>query len=48
MKPPLRFGTVPWTYTENAISKHFPDMHLYMKQHNKPDVIDGVNAVKRG
>jgi len=48
MKPPLRFGTVPWTYTENAISKHFPDMHLYMKQYNKPNVVDGVNAVKKG
>ena len=48
MKPPLKFGTVPWTYTENALQKHYPDMHLHMKQFNKADVVDGINAVKRG
>ncbi|XP_023326378.1 glutamate receptor ionotropic, NMDA 2B isoform X2 [Eurytemora carolleeae] len=48
MKPPLRFGTVPWTYTENAIRRHFPNMHMYMKAFNKENVMEGVEAVKKG
>ena len=48
MKPPLKFGTVPWTYSDNALRKHFPNMHLHMKQYNEQNVVDGVNAVKRG
>ena len=48
LKPPLKFGTVPWTYTEEVIRKKFPDMHLYMKQYNREGVMDGINSVKRG
>jgi len=48
LKPALKFGTVPWTYSENAIKKHFPNMHLHMKTFNELNVLDGVNAVKRG
>ena len=48
MKPPLKFGTVPWTYTEEVIRKKFPDMYLYMKQYSRRGVMDGINAVKRG
>ena len=48
MKPALKFGTVPWTYSDNALRKHFPNMHLHMKQYNEQNVVDGVNAVKRG
>ena len=48
LKPPLKFGTVPWTYTENAVKKHFPNMHLYMKEFMKMNVTEGVNAVKSG
>ena len=44
----MMFGTVPWTYTENALQKHYSDMHLHMKKFNKMNVVDGVNAVKRG
>ena len=47
-KPPLRFGTVPWTNTEEVIRKKFPDMHLHMKPHNRSNVMDGLSAVKRG
>ena len=48
LKPPLKFGTVPWTYTDNALRKHYPSMHLHMKQYNERDVREGVNSVKRG
>ena len=48
MKPALKFGTVPWTYSDNALRKPFPNMHLHMKQYNEQNVVDGVNAVKRG
>ena len=47
-KPPLRFGTVPWTNTEEVIRKKFPDMHLHMKFYNRSNVMDGLSAVKRG
>ena len=47
-KPPLVFGTVPWTYTEGAIKKSFPNMYDYIKRHNKSDAEAGINAVKRG
>ena len=40
LKPPLEFGTVPWTYTDNALRKHFPNMHLHMKQYNTDNVIE--------
>eukprot|EP00093_Oithona_nana_P005243 05243.XXX_109830_119428_1 [CDS] Oithona nana genome sequencing. len=47
-KPPLRFGTVPWTNTEEVIRKLWPDMHMYMKPYNRSNVMDGISAVKRG
>ena len=48
MKPPLVYGTVPWTYTEGAIKKSFPQMYEYIKWYNKTDAMEGINAVKRG
>ena len=48
MKPPLKFGTVPWTYTEGALRKHFPQMHEYMRPFNADRVEDGIAKVKRG
>ena len=48
MKPPLVYGTVPWTYTEGAIKKSFPQMYEYIKWYNKSNAMEGVNAVKRG
>ena len=47
-KPPLIFGTVPWTYTEGAIKKSYPEMYDYIKWHNKSNAMEGINAVKRG
>ncbi len=46
-KPPLRFGTVPYTYTSGALQKHFPNMHQYMKQFNVKDVQEGIAKVKK-
>ena len=48
MKPALRFGTVPWTYSENAIRKHFPEMYQHMKSYQQLDVMEAAQAVKRG
>ena len=48
MKPPLKFGTVPFTYTENAIRKYFPEMHNYMRKYNKLSLEEGILAVKKG
>ena len=47
-KPPIKFGTIPWTHSESTIAKHFEDMHAYMKHFNKTTVIDGINAVING
>ena len=48
LKPALKFGTVPWTHTEEVLRKKFPDMYLYMKQYNKSNVMEGISSVKRG
>ena len=48
VKPPLRFGTVPWTHTEEVIRKKFPDMHFHMRPFSKMNVLEGISAVKRG
>ncbi|XP_059095158.1 glutamate receptor ionotropic, NMDA 2B-like isoform X1 [Tigriopus californicus] len=48
VKPPLRFGTVPWTYTEHALAVHFPSMHSHMKQFNTFDAASGIDRVKKG
>ena len=48
VKPPLRFGTIPYTYTEDALRKHFPLMHEHMRQHNVQSVWDGISKIKWG
>jgi hypothetical protein len=48
LKPPLRFGTVPSTYTEAAVRKHFPVMYDHMKPFNVKSVREGIGKVKRG
>ena len=48
LKPALKFGTVPWTHTEEVLRKTYPDMHTYMRQYNKSKVEEGISAVKRG
>lgn len=44
-KPPIRFGTVPYSHTDSTISKYFKDMHAYMSQYNRSSVKGGVDAV---
>ncbi len=48
LKPPLRFGTVPFTYTEAAVRKHFPHTYSHMRQYNVDSVKDGIAKVKKG
>ncbi|XP_065211910.1 glutamate receptor ionotropic, NMDA 2B isoform X2 [Planococcus citri] len=44
-KPPMKFGTVPFSHTDSTISKYFKEMHAYMSQYNRTAVKDGVDAV---
>ena len=45
-KPLFRFGTTPNGATDFIMLKNFPNMHMYMRQHNKETVKAGVRAVK--
>ena len=47
-KPPFRFGTIPNGATDFIMKKNFPEMHLYMKNHNRTNVKAGTRAVKQG
>ena len=44
-KPPIRFGTVPFSHTDSTISKYFKEMHAYMSQYNRSSVKEGVDSV---
>ena len=48
LKPPFRFGTIPHGNTDAVLRRNFPQMHGYMRQHNRTSVADGVKAVKDG
>lgn len=47
-KPMFRFGTIPWSHTDSTLKKYFKDMHAYMQQFNRSNVIEGVGAVTNG
>jgi len=47
-KPAFKFGTTPFTNTEMNLKKTYGEMYRYMSQYNKPDVIEGVRAIKDG
>lgn len=44
-KPTIKFGTIPWSHTDSTIAKYFKNMHAYMQQFNKTNVMEGVDAV---
>ena len=48
VKPPLKFGTIPWTYTENALRQHYPIMYDHMKAYQLDSVQEGISKVKLG
>ncbi|XP_034250878.1 glutamate receptor ionotropic, NMDA 2D-like [Thrips palmi] len=48
VKPPFRFGTIPHGNTDVVLRRNFPQMHSYMRQHNRSSVADGIKAVKDG
>ena len=48
-KPPLKFGTMPYSYTQMTLQKYFPEMYSYMKKYNKFNTTaKAVKAVKDG
>nr|QGW50276.1 gustatory receptor 21 [Chouioia cunea] len=47
-KPPIKFGTVPFTHTDSILAKYFKEMYAYMKNHNKNSVSEGIEAVING
>ncbi|KAJ8967371.1 hypothetical protein NQ317_017028 [Molorchus minor] len=48
LKPPIKFGTIPWSHTDSTLSKYFKEMHAYMRQHNRSTVLKGVADVLSG
>lgn len=44
-KPMFKFGTVPFTHTESALSKYFKEMHSYMSLFNRSSVAKGIESV---
>ncbi|KAG6462707.1 hypothetical protein O3G_MSEX013418 [Manduca sexta] len=47
-RPPLKFGTVPWSHTDATLAKYFPEPHAYMAQYNRSTVSAGVTSVLTG
>ncbi|XP_013146716.1 PREDICTED: glutamate receptor ionotropic, NMDA 2B-like [Papilio polytes] len=47
-RPPLKFGTVPWSHTDATLAKYFPEPHAYMAQFNRSTVGAGVTSVLTG
>lgn len=47
-KPPIKFGTIPWSHSDSTIAKYFKEMHYYMRKFNKTSVSEGVSAVLSG
>lgn len=47
-KPPIKFGTIPWSHSDSTMAKYFKEMHYYMKKYNKSSINEGVAAVLSG
>ena len=48
-KPGLRFCTLPHSYSEATMRRHYPTIHEYMNKFNKYNVTqDAIAAVKDG
>nr|AXF48844.1 ionotropic receptor IR13 [Lobesia botrana] len=48
IRPPLKFGTVPWSHTDATLAKYFSEPHAYMAQFNRSTVSAGVSGVLTG
>jgi ionotropic glutamate receptor NMDA 2B len=48
VKPPFRFGTIPFGSTEATLQKFYPTMYNHMKKYNKTVVKEGIEAVHNG
>ncbi|KAI5645388.1 ligated ion channel l-glutamate- and glycine-binding site domain-containing protein [Phthorimaea operculella] len=47
-RPPLKFGTVPWSHTDALLAKHMAEPHAYMKRYNRSTVSAAVTSVLTG
>ena len=48
-KPSLKFGTIPYSYTQMTLQKYFPEMYNHMKKYNGYNTTSkAVKAVKDG
>ncbi len=47
-KPPIKFGTIPWSHSDSTIAKYFKEMHYYMRKFNQTSVSKGVSSVLSG
>lgn len=47
-KPPIKFGTIPWSHSDSTLAKYFKEMHYYMRKFNKTSINEGVAAVLSG
>lgn len=48
IKPPIKFGTIPYSHTDSTIAKYFKEMHWYMRKFNKTSVSEGVSSILSG
>nr|WQS23387.1 ionotropic receptor 4 [Diaphania glauculalis] len=48
IRPPLKFGTVPWSHTDATLAKYFSEPHAYMAQFNRSTVSAGVTSILTG
>lgn len=44
----IKFGTIPWSHSDSTLAKYFKEMHSYMKQFNRTNVLQGVGSVLSG
>ena len=48
LKPPIKFGTIPYSHSDSTMAKYFKEMHYYMKKFNKTSISEGVASVLSG
>ncbi|XP_057321766.1 glutamate receptor ionotropic, NMDA 2B isoform X2 [Microplitis mediator] len=47
-KPMLKFGSISWSHTDSTLAKYFKEMHSYMRNFNRTNVLKGIESVING